>query len=120
MKQTDAELLFKLVHSHAALAESVAHTNSPKVRNSGLLDVESFRVEADTLTRQYPALRRPVARIHLSLSELQSAAGKLTTETDWSDQQSFSDMNPCHSLWQSLQKEVAAFDEEFKARLWHR
>ena len=117
MKQADVERLFKLVHSHAAFAESVAHTNSPKVRTSGLLNVESFRVESDTLSRQYPALRKTVARIHLSLSELQAAAGKLTTETDWSDQQLFSDTNPCHAVWQSLQKEVAAFDEELKTWL---
>lgn len=119
-ERTNAERLFALVHAYAVLPESVAHNNSPMVRSDRSFDVESFRVEAETLSKEQPAMRQAVARVHLSLSELHAAAAKLTTKTNWSDQQLFSSSNPCHSIWESLQKDIGAFDDAFKAHVWQR
>ena len=87
------------------------------IRRSDNLDVEAFRVEADNLSQEYPTLRASIARIHLSLSQLQTAAAKLTSRTDFSDQQLFSDTNPCHAIWVSLQKDIAEFDTLAKREL---
>jgi len=102
---------------YLAFADSVAHTNSPIVRNDSLFNVESFRVEAEVLSKGHPALRTAVAHVYFSMSELQTTAAKLTIKTVWTDPQLFSDMNPCHSIWKSLQKDIATFDNSFKAQL---
>ena len=108
--KTDSEKLLLLVHRYSAVADSVAHTNSPTIRQNDNLNAEAFRTEADTLSKDYPILRPPLARIHLSLCELRETAAKLTAETDWSDQQMFSDTNPCQRIWMMLQKQIADFD----------
>lgn len=111
------EKLMALVHTYSALADSVAHTNSPMMRQSKNFDIEAFRVVANDLSQEYPSLRACIARIHLSLSQLQTTAAKLTSKTDFSDQQMFSNANPCHPIWVSLQEDITEFDILFAREL---